>query len=62
MKTQGTWVAQSVKLRNLDLSSGFDLWVMSSSPSLGIKPTLKKKKMKNQNRKTLWQPQGHPVF
>jgi len=44
----GTWVAQSVKHPTLDLSSGLDLRVMSSSPTLGsmlgVEPTLKKKK------------------
>ena len=37
----GTWVAQSVKHLTLDLSSGLDLRVVSSSPMLGMKPTLK---------------------
>ena len=40
------WVAQPVKRPNLDLSSGLDLKVMSSSPTvgsmLGMEPTLKK--------------------
>ena len=31
----GTWVAQSVKRLTLDLSSGFDLRIVSLSPSLG---------------------------
>ena len=31
----GTWVAQSVKDLILDLSSGLDLRVLSSSPTLG---------------------------
>jgi len=31
----GTWVAQSVKLLNLDFCSGHDLRVMRSSPALG---------------------------
>ena len=30
-----TWVAQFVKCPNLDLSSGLDLRVMSSNPTLG---------------------------
>ena len=38
----GAWVARLVKRLTLDLSSGPDLWVMSSSPVLGL--TLKKKK------------------
>ena len=45
----GTWMAQSVKRPTLDLSSGLDLRVMSSSPVLGstlsTEPFLKKKKM-----------------
>jgi len=44
----GAWVAQSVKHLTLDLSSGLDLWVMSSNPvlgsTLGVEPTLKKKR------------------
>ena len=32
---RGTWLAQSVKPPTLDLSSGLDLRVMSSSPALG---------------------------
>ena len=43
---RGTWVAQSVKPPTLDLSSGLDLKVMSSSPvlgsTLGVESTLKK--------------------
>ena len=31
----GAWVAQSVKHRTLDLSSGLALRVVSSSPTLG---------------------------
>ena len=31
------WVAQSVKHPTLDLSSGLDLRVVSSSPTLGFK-------------------------
>lgn len=31
----GTWVVQSVKHLTLDLSSGFDLKVVSSGPTLG---------------------------
>ena len=46
----GTWVAPSVKRLTLDLSSGLDLRIMSSSPELGsmpaMEPTLKKKKKK----------------
>ena len=38
----GACVAQLVKHLTLDLSSGLDLWVMSSSPVLGL--TFKKKK------------------
>ena len=41
--TKGTWVAQWVKHLTLDLSSGLDLRVVSSSPmlgsTLGVKPT-----------------------
>ena len=33
--TCGTWVAQWVKHLTLDLSSGLDLMVVSSSPALG---------------------------
>ena len=40
---RGSWVAQSVKCPTLDLNSGFDIRVVSSSPSLGAmlgaKPT-----------------------
>uniref|UniRef100_A0A7N5P1R7 ATP binding cassette subfamily D member 4 n=1 Tax=Ailuropoda melanoleuca TaxID=9646 RepID=A0A7N5P1R7_AILME len=36
----GTWVAQSVKPLTLDLSSGPDLRVVSSSPALGSMPRL----------------------
>jgi len=43
----GTWEAQSVKRLTLDLNSGLDLRVVSSSPTLGstlgMEPTLKKK-------------------
>ena len=46
------WVARSVRHLTLDLSSGLDLRVMTSSPALGsmlgIKPTLKNKE-KNSN-------------
>ena len=51
LKTYGTreaWVAQLVKCRTLDFSSGLDLRVLVSSPALGytlsVKPTLKKNK------------------
>ena len=44
----GAWVAQSVQRLTLDLSWGFDLRVMSSSPALGstlsMEATLNKKK------------------
>ena len=44
----GTWVAQPVKDRLLDLSSGLDLRVVSSSPALGstlgAEPTQKKER------------------
>ena len=44
------WLAQSDKYLTLDLSSGLDLRVMSSSPALGsmlgMEPTKKKKKNK----------------
>jgi len=47
-KIRGTSVAQSVKHLTVDLSSGPDLRVMSSSSMLGsmlgMEPTLKKKK------------------
>ena len=33
--TQGAWVAQLVKRPTLDLSSGLDLRVMSSSSAMG---------------------------
>lgn len=40
---RGAWVIQSVKCLTLDLSSGIDLRVMSSSPVLhfvlGVEPT-----------------------
>ena len=35
MLFRGTWVAQSVKLLSLDLSSGLDFRVVSSSPTSG---------------------------
>ena len=35
-QTRGTWVAQSVKHLTLDLSSGLDFRIMSSSPTLGL--------------------------
>jgi len=45
-KLWGAWVAQSAKCPTLDLSSGIDLGVMSSSPALGstvgMAPTSKK--------------------
>jgi len=44
----GTWAARSVKHPTLELSSGLDLRVVSSSPMLGsmlgVEPALKKKK------------------
>ena len=36
----GTWVAQSVNRATLDLSSGFDLTVVSSSLALGSMPEM----------------------
>ena len=39
-------MAQSVKCLTLDLSSGFDLRVLRSSPTLGVKPILKKERRK----------------
>ena len=46
MPDWGAWVAQSVKHPTLDLSSGLDLRVMSSSPilspMLGVESTQKK--------------------
>ena len=39
-------MAQLVKCLILDLSSGLDLRVVSSSPMLGVEPTLKKRKTK----------------
>ena len=35
--TTGAWISQSLKHLTLDLSSGLDLRVMSSSPTLGFK-------------------------
>ena len=47
----GTWKALSVKHLTLDLSSGLDISVVSSNPTLGsmlnVESTLKKKKLKN---------------
>lgn len=40
----GAQVAHLVKPRNLDLSSGLDLWVMSSGPMLGSTWSLLKNK------------------
>lgn len=40
----GAWVAQSIECLTLDPGSGLDLTVMSSSPTMGMEPTLKKKK------------------
>ena len=34
----GTWVAQLVKGRTLNLSSGLDLRIVSSSPMIGMEP------------------------
>lgn len=46
--SRGTWVTELVKCQTFELTSGFDLKVMSSSPALGLMPsvacTLKKKK------------------
>ena len=39
-------MAQLVKCLILDLSSGLDLRVVSSSPMMGVEPTFKKKKTK----------------
>ena len=48
----GTWVAQSVKHLTLNLSSGVDLGVLASSPTLGsvlgMKPTSKKEEEKKE--------------
>ena len=45
-----------IKCPTLDLSSGLDLGVMSSSlvlgPTLGMEPTLKKKKKKKKDEET----------
>ena len=35
ISSRGSWVAQSVKLLTLDLTSGLDLNIMSSSLALG---------------------------
>ena len=55
---RGAWVNQSVRHPALDLSSGLDLRVVSSSPALdsilGMERTLKKKKyFKEFNNKKL---------
>ena len=51
MQNWGTWVAQLVKHSILNLSSGLDLRVMSSSPvlgsMLGMESTLKKKSVQS---------------
>ena len=39
LDVRGAWVAQSIKHLTLDLSSGLDLRVVSSSPTLGVTPT-----------------------
>ena len=48
LKERGAWVAKLVKCLTPDLSSGLDLRVVSLSPTLdstlGMEPTLKKKK------------------
>jgi len=45
--SRGAWVSQSVEHQTLDLSSGLDLRVVSSSPvlgfTLGVETALKKK-------------------
>ena len=43
-KSWGTWVAQSVKCLTLDLHSGLNVRVISSSSMLSSKPTFKKRK------------------
>ena len=49
--SRGVWVAYLVECLTLDLSSGLDLSVMSSSPALGpmlgMEPNLKKKNLSN---------------
>ena len=45
--SRDTWVAQSVEYVTLDLG------VMSSSPTLGMEPTLKKKARKETNPKEI---------
>jgi len=40
----GAWVVQLVDRPSLDFSSGLDLRVVSSSPTLGLKTKKKKKK------------------
>ena len=39
LKRRGAWVAQSVERPTVDLGSGLDLMVVSSSPALGVEPT-----------------------
>ena len=55
-RDMGVWVAQLVKHLTLDLSSGLDLRVVSSSPSLGstlgMEPTQKQKQKQKQNKKS----------
>ena len=46
---QGRLVAQSVKHLTLDLSSGHDLTIVSSSPTLGSMLGIKKKKLKKRS-------------
>ena len=49
LKNWSAWVAQLVRFPTLDLGSGLNLRDMSSSPvlgsTLGMKPTLKKKRL-----------------
>jgi len=40
----GAWAARSVEHPTLELGSGLDLGVVSSSPILGVEPTLNKRK------------------
>ena len=56
-KIKEIWLAESVKCLTLDLSSGLDLRVVSSSPilgsALGMKPTLKQNQKKKKSREEL---------
>ena len=50
---EGAWVAQLVKHLTHDFSSGLDLRVVRSSPTLGMEPTLKRGREEGRREKTV---------